>query len=149
MDAFWLIKSRFSLFGTKLAWNQQNNYSTFLMIFVIFYLDKFISSLWFLDVDDESTQVMIYESRCVYDIHFNVLKSDARMHVILDAHTLDVLFFHNVAQTSGSKNPDQANSGCTSSNLRNKYIYYHRVLICVVVNPKTWLKANSDKFLFI
>ena len=72
---------------------------------------------------------MIYESRCVYDIHFNVLKSDARMHVILDAHTLDVLFFHNVAQTSGSKNPDQANSGRTSSNLRNKYWQHNRGMV--------------------
>ena len=69
---------------------------------------------------------MIYESRCVYDIHFNVLKSDARMHVILDAHTLDVLFFDNVAQTSGSKNPDQADSGPTSSNLRNQYGQHYR-----------------------
>ena len=69
---------------------------------------------------------MIYESRCVYDIHFNVLKSDARMHVILDAHTLDVLFFDNVAQTSGSKDPDQADSGRTSSSLRNKYLQHNR-----------------------
>ena len=72
---------------------------------------------------------MIYESRCVYDIHFNVLKSDARMHVILDAHTLDVLVFGNVAQTSGSKNPDQANSGRTSSNLRNKYWQHYRGMV--------------------
>ena len=78
-----------------------------------------MNSLWFLDVDDESTQVMIYESRCVYDIHFNVLKSDVRMHVILDAHTLDVLLFGNVAQTSGSNNPDLADAGRSSSKQRN------------------------------
>jgi len=33
MDAFWIIKSSFSLFGTKLARNQQENYPTFMMIF--------------------------------------------------------------------------------------------------------------------
>ena len=33
MDAFWIIKSSFSLFVTKLARNQQENYPKFLMIF--------------------------------------------------------------------------------------------------------------------
>ena len=33
MDAFWIIKSSFSLFRTFLARNQQENYPIFLMIF--------------------------------------------------------------------------------------------------------------------
>ena len=33
MDASWIIKSSFSLFSTKLAINQQENYPIFLMIF--------------------------------------------------------------------------------------------------------------------
>ena len=69
---------------------------------------------------------MIYESRCVYDIHFNVLKSDVRMHVILNAQTLDVLLFGNVAQTSGYNNPDPADSGRSSSKPRNKYWQHYR-----------------------
>jgi hypothetical protein len=36
MDAFWIIKSSFSLFGKKLAENQQENYPLFLMIFSCF-----------------------------------------------------------------------------------------------------------------
>jgi hypothetical protein len=33
MDAFWIIKRSFSLLGTKLARNQQENYPIFMMIF--------------------------------------------------------------------------------------------------------------------
>jgi len=42
MDALWIIQSSFSLFGAKLARNQQANYPTFLMIFRFcpFYLQK-------------------------------------------------------------------------------------------------------------
>ena len=48
------------------------------------------------------------------------------MHVMLDAHTLDVLFFDNVAQTSGFKKPDQADSGVISSKQRNKYGQHYK-----------------------
>ena len=33
MDAFWIIRSKCLLFGTKLAKNPQEDYPTFLMIF--------------------------------------------------------------------------------------------------------------------
>ena len=40
MEAFWIIQSSFSLFGTKLARKQQKNYPIFFMIFLV------LSILW-------------------------------------------------------------------------------------------------------
>ena len=40
MEAFWIIQSSFSLFGTKLARKQQENYPIFFMIFLV------LSILW-------------------------------------------------------------------------------------------------------
>ena len=54
MDAFWIIKSSFSLCGTELARNQQENYPTFMMIFQVcpVYVQKMqekVSKSWNMD----------------------------------------------------------------------------------------------------
>ena len=72
MDAFWIIKCSFSLFGTKLARNQRKNCPIFLMIFRFWQkMQEKVSKSWIAD----QTRLKTY-LKWIVQPHFTTCKMD-------------------------------------------------------------------------
>ena len=93
------------------------------LIFVIQEMKKLSSSFHLLGTKffKEAIKMMIYQSRCVYNINFNVRERNHRIHMILDANTLDVLIFEDISMTTHHPHPEQSKAGNTSSSRDSKY----------------------------